>query len=164
MWLWFVTAQADDLVMKEGTWELGGHATANIIVDYGVTDLYLDLSPNVGYFVAKRAELLAGVSMYINEGSVDVGFAVGLDYFLSNDGIAPYVGGSVAYGTSSYSIGPFDIDGGDVVTLAGRGGILIPLSRKVGVDLGGRLNINVGDGHTWLHIPLGYLGVRAFFP
>lgn len=166
MWfLWsFATAHAEELNLKEGTWELGGRATANIVIDSGFTDLYLDLSPNIGYFVARRAELLGGVSMYINEGAVGVGFFVGLDYFLSNNGVAPYLGGSIGYGTASYSIGPWDIDRGDIVTLAGRGGLLIPLNRKVGVDLGARLNFNIEEGATWMHIPLGYLGVRAFFP
>jgi hypothetical protein len=166
MWflLGFVAAHADELAIDDGTWELGGRATANIVIDNGYTDLYLDLSPTVGYFVADRTELLGGISMYVNEGALGVGFFVGLDYFLSNNGVAPYLGGSVGYGTASYSIGPFDIDRGDVVTIAGRGGLVVPLNRKVGIDLGARLNFNVEDGATWLHIPLGYLGVRAFFP
>lgn len=161
--LWSVTASAGSLDIGEGTWELGGHATANIVLDEGRDDVYLDLSPTVGYFVSDHVELLGGVSMYINEGVLGVGFFAGLDGFFGKDGIAPYLGGTIGYGVSTYPYWWYEVGGTDVVTLSGRGGIVIPLNRKVGFDLGVRVNFNVEDGRTWIHIPLGYVGIRAFF-
>lgn len=157
-------ALAGPFDIKRGTMELGGRATANIVMSGGITDLYLDLSPTVGYFVGRDTELIGGLSMLINEGSVDVGFFGGLDYFLKAESVRPYVGGTLGYSTGAFGPSPFDAPFGDVVTLSGRLGLLLPLNRKVGVDLGTRLNVNIADGGgTWVTIPLGYLGVRAFF-
>lgn len=162
--LWSVAASAGSLDFGEGTFELGGRATANIILNDGQSDLYLDLSPTVGYFVSDKIELLGGISMFVDDNVLGVGFFGGFDAFLGNDGIAPYLGATIGYGSQTYQFGFFQV-GGDVVTLSGRGGIVLPLNRKVGFDLGGRLNVNFEEGgDTWVHIPLGYVGIRAFFP
>jgi hypothetical protein len=157
-------AQAHEIEVDEGTFELGGHATANIVMDDFGSNVFLDLSPHGGYFLADQVELLGGMSMIIDEGSLNVGFFGGLDFFLTDEGVAPYLGATVGYGMAQFDLSPFGVYTSDVVTLAGRGGLVLPLNRKVGVDLGMRVNLNIDDGDSWLHIPLGYLGVRAFFP
>ncbi|MEQ1503661.1 MAG: hypothetical protein ABMB14_15590 [Myxococcota bacterium] len=164
-WLWATGAAYADpaLEIKEGTWELGGHATANITIDRGVTDLYLDLSPTVGYFVGRDLELLGGLSIYVHGQDVGVGFFGGVDYLFPTDGARPYLGGTVGYNTDVFTYGPYQYTASDVVTLSGRGGILLPLNRRVGLDLGVRVNLNIADTGTSTEIPLGYLGVRAFF-
>ena len=161
--LWSVAASAGSIDIGEGTWELGGRATANIILNDGDSDLYLDLSPTFGYFVSDNIELLAGVSLLVTDNSLGAGFFAGIDAFLGNDGVAPYLGATIGYGTQNYQYGFFQY-GADVVTVSGRGGLVVPLNRKVGLDLGARVNVNIEDEETWIHIPLGYVGIRAFFP
>lgn len=161
--LWSVAASAGSLDFGEGTWELGGRATANIVLNDGDSNLYLDLSPTVGYFISDNIELLAGVSLFVDDNATGAGFFAGLDAFLGNDGVAPYLGATIGYGTQSFQYGFFQY-GSDVVTVSGRGGIVVPLNHKVGLDLGARVNFNIEDGETWIHIPLGYVGIRAFFP
>lgn len=163
-WTWLVAgAHAENVDVKRGTMELGGRATANIVLQNGVSDIFLDLSPSFGYFVAKDVELFAGISMFVDEGDVGVGFFGGVDWLIPARGVRPYVGGSVGYGNTLFGIGEEAFVPGDVVTLSGRGGLLLPLNKRVAVDLGARLNVDIADGTTLIHIPLGYLGVRAFF-
>jgi hypothetical protein len=159
------TAGAGDLDIGQGTIELGGRATANIVMAGGNTDVYLDLSPTIGYFVSRRVEILGGVSMYVNENDLDVGFFGGFDCFLPAEAVRPYLGGTLGYATGAFGPSPWVIGPyGDVVTLSGRGGLVLPVNRKVGVDLGARVDVHFPDGgSSWVHIPLGYLGVRAFF-
>ncbi|MEZ4236914.1 MAG: hypothetical protein R3F59_12330 [Myxococcota bacterium] len=158
------TALAGDLPMNQGTIELGGRATANIVMSGGNTDLYLDLSPQIGYFVGRRIELLGGVSMLVNDNDLDVGFYGGVDVFLRANHLSPYLGGTLGYATGAFGPTPWAYAvGADVVTLSGRGGLVLPVSNSVGVDLGARLNVNIPDGgNSWVHLPLGYLGIRAF--
>jgi hypothetical protein len=156
-------SSAHALEIGEGTWELGGRATANIVID-GDSDVFLDLSPTLGYFVGRDLELLGGISMYVDDNVLGVGFFGGLDYFLGSDSAQPYIGGTIGYGNDLFGLGPtYDLLPGEVVTIAGRFGLALPLTRKTALDLGGRLNFNIADGSTWIHIPLGYLGIRAFF-
>lgn len=157
-----VGAWAGDLDFGEGTWELGGRATANVVLDDGNSNLFLDLSPTVGYFVSNNIELLGGVSLFVDDNQVGAGFFAGVDAFLADDGVAPYLGATVGYGSQSYQFGLFQV-GGDVITISGRGGIVVPLNKRVGLDLGARVNFNIADNDTWIHIPLGYIGIRAFF-
>lgn len=156
-------ARAEKIEMKRGTMELGGRATANIVLQDGVSDIFLDLSPSFGYFVARDVELFAGISMFVDEGDVGVGFFGGVDYLIPAHSVRPYIGGSVGYGNTLFGIGNAAFVPGDVVTLSGRAGLLLPLNKHVAVDLGARVNLNVADGTTIVHIPLGYLGIRAFF-
>jgi hypothetical protein len=165
LWMGLVgLAHAEDLSIKDGTWSLGGSATANIVMADGGSDVFLDLSPSGGFFVADNVELLGGISMQVDEGAFFLGFYAGADVFLGGHGLAPYLGGTVQYGRARWDGPPLVALSDDSVTLSGRAGIVLPVSRKVGVDLGGRLNLNLYNGDTLLHIPLGYLGVRAFFP
>lgn len=157
-------ARAEDLSIDDGTFEAGGQATANVLVDNGVSNVFLELSPSGGYFVADHVELLAGLGMRVDEGALFVGFFGGLDYFFTGSGAAPYVGGTVGYGVARFDESPLVVQAQDSVTLAGRAGVVLPVNRKVGIDLGGRINFNVYNGDTLIHIPMGYLGVRAFFP
>ncbi|MEQ1569957.1 MAG: hypothetical protein ABMA64_30265 [Myxococcota bacterium] len=165
MWIGLVgAAWAEDLGIDEGTFEIGGQATANIVLADGVSDVYLELAPSGGYFVSDTVELLAGLSLHVDEGTLGVGFFAGLDAFLGTEGVAPYVGGTVGYGMARFAPNSLFVYSQDAVTLSGRGGVVLPLNRKVGVDLGARLHLNIDDGATWVELPLGYIGVRAFFP
>jgi hypothetical protein len=157
-------AHAEKLSIDEGTFEFGGSATANIVIADGVNNVFLQLAPSGGYFVADRVELLAGVEMTVDEGTFDIGFFGGFDFFFTGDGVAPYLGATVGYGVARFDEAPLVVQTTDSVTLSGRGGFVLPLNKKVGMDLGARLNLNVYNGDTLLHIPMGYVGVRAFFP
>ena len=44
-------------------------------------------------------------------------------------------------------------------------GLLIPLNQHVAVDLGTTISYSMGldDQGSWLNVPIGYLGVQAFF-
>ncbi len=73
------------------------------------------------------------------------------------------MGAGVGYGSTAANvlgaagnIGTFNI--------ALRGGLIIPLSKNVGLDIGNRSDGLMGDGSTALHVPLGFLGIRRFFP
>ena len=48
--------------------------------------------------------------------------------------------------------------------MAGHGGVLIPLAKNVGLDLGGQVGMVFPEsGDSWLTLSAGYLGVQAFF-
>jgi hypothetical protein len=148
------------LEIGQGKFELGGHATVDIYFASPGDGVSATIAPFVGGFITDNVELIGGLDLFVLEDSTAVSFFAGAEYFFPSEYIRPYAGGTLGFG--SYEL--IGVIGSDVFTISGRGGIVLPLNRNVGIDLGGRLDVFINNGEPGLHIPIGYLGVRAFFP
>jgi hypothetical protein len=148
------------LEIGQGTVEIGGYATANLyFVDIG-DGFSFDIAPEAGFFVSDQVELVGLLDFFWVNGNMDLRLEVGAEYFFPSEYIRPYVGGTVGFGSYPY----VGVIGDEVATLSGVGGVVLPLNRNVGIDLGGRLVVLLDDSEVALHIPIGMVGVRAFFP
>lgn len=162
-------AQSDDddysrLDLTKGTYQLGGAATANVALVDGDTDVYLLIKPTFGMFVADRTQVYLGVDMLVDEVSgFDIGVRGGVDYFFPGQWVAPYVGAGVGYGTRQLDDAPVPYTEEGVFTALLRSGMLLPVSDTVGMEFGAEVDFNVAPDKNWWTIPLGYMGVRAFF-
>jgi hypothetical protein len=153
-------ATPKSLEVGRGTFELGGHATLDIYFANPGDGIAATIAPFFGGFVSDQVEVFGGLNLFVIEDNTAVSFFGGAEYFFESEYLRPYVGGQAGFG--SYSL--IGVVASDVFTLSGLGGVVLPLNRNVGVDLGGRLDFLLNDGEIGAHIPLGYLGVRAFFP
>lgn len=169
MWLLTaITAQAAVLELGKNTYQLGGSATANVAVQDGQSNIYLLISPEFGYFPANNVEIRFGANFLVDE-TAETGFGItaGADYFLKGRWARPYIGAQVGVGNRQLDETPANfVPGAEVVSVGGRAGLVMPLSKTVGFDIGARVNYNqpLTDGaSSWISIPLGYTGVRAFF-
>lgn len=162
MWLvWTAAASAAPSLSTDAwTWELGGRATVDIYALGAESEISATLFPRLGVFVSRHVELVGGVGLFLADGGSSSAFFLGAEYLFSGANVRPYLGGTVGYGAVEY---PHDRTGGDVVAGSFLIGILVPASKKIGVDFGGRINVYFYDDPA-LHLPIGYLGVRAFFP
>lgn len=170
-------AERINLLTQKGSMELGGQVSITIesvIPEEGdsVSGQTLTLAPQFGWFVADNFELLAQI-LYSNgfgdlhEKSADTfGFLVGAEYFIQLAGpIRPYIGALLGI---SMSI-PDEGDSVKNFDLAFPLGILFPLFNKhVALDVGLRVNVHMPVGKpekraTEIDVPIGYLGVRAFW-
>ena len=155
---------AEGLDLSPGTLQFGGRATANIaLLDDGNTDVYLLLSPSFGVFAFNKGQTWIAVDLLVDETGFDVGVRGGLDYFFPGKWLAPYVGLGAGYGTRQLDDAPQDYTDSGVFTAFARGGILLPVSDAVAIDLGTEVDVNVAPDRTWVTIPIGYTGIRAFF-
>ena len=148
------------LEIGQGTFELGGHATANVyFVDVG-DGFSFDIAPQAGAFVTDQIEIVGTLDLFWVNGDLDMRVDLGADYFFDSEYLRPYAGASLGFGTYPY----VGVIADEVVSATARGGVLLPLNRNVGVDLGMRLAFLLDDSEVQLHVPLGFIGVRAFFP
>ena len=156
-----------------GTKQLGGQATMSYertAATVAATGWSLSVAPGFGYFIRDGLELRVGLGFDLRLGllysaaPISLSFDAGLRYFLDiGCRFAPYAG--VAFGPA------FTIPnaGGASTTLAVSVplGIVVPVNDSVAFDVGTRFEyarvVQNGTGST-LKIPLGYLGVQAFFP
>lgn len=132
-------------------------------------------SPNMGYFVIDKLELLFNFGLTApfgesNGGSpVELGFDVGARYFFDFNIVALYLGGMVGPGWSIPDAPNVPIE--DYFNISVMVGVLVPLNRHIGIDLGMRMETNIrvdndfadGGTRTWISFPIGYLGVNGFF-
>lgn len=166
--------RGDRLHTHRGVLMLGGRVAFDIDhinPDGGdsVTGVLLDFSPTFGGFVINNLLLHGGVSVQSGFGDLydntptNLGLRFGLQYLFNYRSIVvPYLG---------LTLGPtFSFpDQGDTATaflIAFPAGILIALNNHVAVIIGTELEISVGmtdPKATIIHLPLGYLGVSAFF-
>ena len=162
MWMIWAAAAwaAPSLSTDTWTWELGGRATVDFWT-LGVQDSSVTLYPRLGVFLSENVELIGGVGLFLADGGSASAFFVGAEYLFDGSGVRPYLGGTVGYGAVEF---PRDQGPQDVIATSLLLGILVPCSRKIGVDIGGRANLYLWEEDPVLHIPMGYLGVRAFFP
>ena len=129
----------------------------------------LEIAPHFGVFVVDGLELLFTTAMTIPFGDLygsapkNIGLFFGLRYVFDLGGpVLPYLG--IAFGPDF--LVP---DRGDTQTFFGFQlplGILIALNRHVAINVGVKPGFAFGIGSargTWIRIPMGYLGVDAFF-
>ena len=175
-----LVAQAHDddddvaLDLRAGTYQIGGSATANVALGPLVdpegsgTDIYLLLRPTGGYFVTDNTLLYLGIDVLLDdaEGSqVGFGAFAGVDYFLGGEWARPYVGVGIGYGTRQLDDSPQIYATDDVITASLSAGLALPVSDHIALDFGAEFNYNFvfENGDSWMTIPMGYTGVRAFF-
>ncbi len=153
-----------DLVLKKGTMELGGSATIDFSSYDGFKTYGLLLNPQAGYFVKKGIEIFGGVNLdYIKVEDIDAatgyGINAGARYFIDMKPNWAYVGGQAAFypETDFNAASGFGVDA--------LGGILLPLSQNVALDLGATLGIVKYDGldKSFINFSGGYLGIHGFF-
>jgi len=148
---------AGPLELGTGTVELGGTATANLLIGNGSTTSWIQLNPSVGYFIADSVELLGGVNLTVSEGSTGAGFTLG-GRWVGTGNVRPYAGGTFGWGQTTY----LDFWSVDTTAVTAMGGGLVPLGAKVALDVGARI-VFIPEIDT-VQIPAGYLGVSGFFP
>jgi len=149
---------AGPLDLGAGTAELGGRATVDLFFGANATAASVLLAPSGGYFLADRAELLGGLSLWLGDGASAWGLSVGGRYVTPMNANHAYVGGLFNYG--QFALGSVSFQGD--ASLSAIGGFLFPLGPKVAADVGARINIPLEQQP--LYIPIGYFGVAAFFP
>ncbi|NOZ87178.1 MAG: hypothetical protein GXP49_13090 [Deltaproteobacteria bacterium] len=163
---------AEDLQTTAGTMQLGGRTTFSIdmfMPEKGdsQTGFWFQVSPNAGYFVIDDLELTVSAGIGLGFGdlydgsSKNYSFGAGANYFIGVSSFKLHLGVAVAMAIMSP-------DKGDSIKSLAIGvpiGLLIPLNQHVGVDLGTTIIYNVGldDQGSSLNVPIGYLGVQAFF-
>ncbi len=141
------------LSMEQGTWQLGGSGTISFSKVGDTTDFWLALSPDAGYFVSDRFEILGQVDLAYNE-EATWGAGAGVRYHIDLKPSWVYVG---ALGIiSGVEHAPTDIQL--------QGGLLYPLARNVGLDLGLRADVWLPEqGDAYYTGAIGYLGVQAYW-
>jgi hypothetical protein len=144
-----------ELAFKKGTMELGGSATLHFSTQGGASSWDVNISPAGGYFVQKRLELVGLVHLDKVKDVDDLGWGIdgGLRYWFDMKPNWFYVGALAGYAS------------GNTLEGYGIGGIVIPLSKNVGLDLGAQIGVrkyqDVDDMAFDLYA--GYLGVHGFF-
>jgi hypothetical protein len=171
------------LLLTRHTMELGGEISIKpeIHIMHGDVDNktegggYFTLSPHLGYFVIDKLELLFNFDLSLPFGysgnlDVNVGFLGGARYFFDFNILALYVGGMVGP-TWVIPDNPNDVIR-DHFNINVMVGILVPMNRHIGIDLGMRMNTDIrvdggdladGEERTVISFPIGYLGVSGFF-
>jgi hypothetical protein len=147
-----------DLKLKKGWMELGGSATLDITSYDGNNSWQLNLQPQAGYFIKKGLEVIGGLGVGITEGSTSWNVNGGLRYFIDMNPMWAYVGGrGLYYPESDLMVSAFGADA--------LGGVLLPLSQNVALDLGASLGMQKYDGadKSVINFSGGYLGVSGFF-
>ena len=149
-----------DLNFKKGTMQLGGSATFDLSSYDGSTSWWLNVNPSAGYFVTKKLEVFGALSFGLTDGATTWGIDGGGRYFFDMKPMWAYLGGQGGYG--SFSVSGVKANGFDV---DGIGGVIIPLGKNVGLDLGaslGMVKYEGSDKGTFV-MSAGYLGVEGFF-
>ena len=149
-----------DLTMEAGTVQLGGNGTIDIFAAGGSTSVGVNLSPSAGYFVADSLEIFGGVDLGVAGGLSSWGLEAGGKYFIDVKPNWIYAGLGLGYGAVTV---PGVNASVNAFTLSPQGGLLLPLGKNVGLDVGTRIDIAMSGGSTSIAVPLGFLGVQAFF-
>lgn len=150
------------------TWSLGGDANLGIKTNFdGMTNLDLTIKPSASFVVLEKWEL--GLRPIFNLSIMrDVPIANRLEWgahfftrwhFLIRDGIYYYVGANVGGRI-------FDLDAQSwKASFGAENGFLVGLSKAIALDLGVPIiaHYNSSTGFGYVEIPIGYLGIKAFF-
>lgn len=166
--------RGDRLQTHKGVLMLGGRLAFDVghfNPDQGDSQsgVVLDFSPVFGGFAVRNLLLYGGLEvskgwgdLYEND-PTDFGFRFGLQYLFNYRSIVvPYIG---------FTLGPtFQFfEGGNSGTAFGMSfpaGILISLNAHVAVNIGTEVTLTIGVDDpeaTIVQVPIGYLGVSAFF-
>ncbi|MFH1463764.1 MAG: hypothetical protein ABIO70_05185 [Pseudomonadota bacterium] len=144
-----------ELVFKKGTMELGGSATLDFYSWDGASSWDITIAPAGGYFVQKRLEIVGQVYLQKIKDVDDLGWGIdgGARYYFDMKPNWAYIGALAGFAN------------GGTLEGFGVGGIIIPLSKNVGLDLGGQIGIekykDVDAMGVW--VSAGYLGVHGYF-
>lgn len=172
------------LLLTKHTMELGGQIalTPQVFIlkgdnlrDKSVGGGDFTFAPNIGYFVIDKLEILFnfGLTLPFGDGrtaeDVTIGFAVGARYFIDFEVVALYMGGMI--GPSWEIPDATSVPIRDYFDINLMVGVLVPLNRHIGIDLGMRMNTHIrldddfadGGVRTTISFPMGYLGVNGFF-
>jgi hypothetical protein len=172
------------LLLTRHTMELGGQITlapqASILEGDNLPDNSMGggeftFSPHVGYFVIDKLEILFDFGLAVPFGDargaddVTVSFAVGARYFIDFEVVALYMGGMM--GPSWEIPDASSVPARDYFDINIMVGVLVPINRHIGIDLGMRMNNHIGLGddfsngqtRTTISFPMGYFGVNGFF-
>ena len=174
---------SEKFIPAEGNMMVGGTATLDVEsrpVYFEDEQEYVDrlgfklnLSPVCGYFVTD--EWMVYGQLLLGAGFAKLYEVGGSDVYPKNAGIGVGVRkySEVSYGMFYWGAGlrftAFFPDEGDSVNsteVLVPIGVLLPLNRWVGLDFGTRISYDLEEDSPnggGLHVPLGYLGVQAFF-
>ena len=175
-------AKAGEFTLTQGTMQLGGVATFDIDMEMpdkgdSVTGFALDVAPSFGYFIIDNLELSVGASAGMGFGDLyenaakTFGFGLGAKYFIALGPVVGYAGLGVGMDfvmTDDVTVDNVTVDGATTKALA-LGvplGVLYPLNEHVAMDLGTVISYSMSledGGGASLNVPIGYLGVQAFF-
>jgi hypothetical protein len=171
-------ASAQKLSLSPGTMQLGGAAlfsmdshtpgsTTGAEVS-SVSGFQLNVLPRFGIFVADNLELLVsgrvgtGFGDLYEDSPTTYGFDAGAAFYFATGGLAPYIGATVGLGF----LAPNEGDTVTELNFLFPAGVLIALNEWVALDMGLRIiyskSLEEGGGSV-LSVPIGYLGVQAFF-
>lgn len=151
------------LSLGAGSMNAGGSMQMPIIIPKdGDTLVGLNFSPTFNYFVVRNFSL--GFAGSVERASLTAknlpwNFSLGLStkYYFDLGPIYPYVGGGVAMGWKT------QIEGLNFIFSAPVG-VLVALNSHVALDFGVPINFYFNrDGYFGAKLPIGYLGVQAFF-
>lgn len=152
------------LPLNHGMMKAGGHMTLPIsIPKEGGTVVGLELAPEFDYFVAHGFAI--GIRPTVERTSLTAEnfpwtFSVavlGTFFFDLGGAIYPYIGGGGGIGWKTKIKGV-------AFQLTAPVGMLVALNNHVGIDFGVPLKFHfTGDGYYGASLPVGYLGIQAFF-
>lgn len=142
-----------ELTFKKGTMELGGYATFDLYAYGGDTTWMIDLAPTAGYFLTKKMELVGQLAVGFNGDDTHWGLDGGVRYYFDMKPNWAYLGAMGGYASTK------------ALEVFGQGGLLIPLSKNVGLDVGAQLGIEkyADVDEVGVALSAGYLGVHGFF-
>jgi len=165
-------ARADGRMLEKGTMQVGGQISFTIERDASIATTAgytAHVAPGFGYFIIDRLALRAGLGCDIPFGDLHQNapmsffFDFGARYFIdAGHDLYPYLG---------FAIGPSFVllDTGETSTTLAFSvpvGLMYALNKYVALDFGTRVEyatvVSNGSGST-LTIPIGYLGIQAFF-
>lgn len=169
------------LKITSGTMELGGTIDFRTDVtipseEDSLVGFVLNISPMAGYFVADGLELAAkvGFGFYFGEmydsdeydrNADSISFGVGARYFIDLERcIVPYVG--AAFGMNFLLPKGEAADVKKSLAVEVPLGLMIALNEHIAIDLGIMATYIFSledEGGSTLSIPVGYMGVQAFF-
>ncbi len=164
-------AGAADLQTTSGTMQLGGAVTFDINMympksGSNATSYQLGFAPEFGYFIMDNLEILGVLNATMAFGDATdktkhIGFGAGARYILKMGAMSPYfgllVGMNFAIPDEGSTVKAFDI----IAPI----GLMYALNEHVALDFGLKVTFSLGldDQGNWLMVPIGYLGVQAFF-
>lgn len=166
-------ANAEGLQTTAGTMKLGGSGTFDIdmtIPDQGdsKTGYKLNLTPSFGYFIIDNLEIGATLGVGVGFGDLYdnssklIGFGVGANYYLALSSFVLHFGAGIGMGF----VIPDQGDTQKSLTINAPIGLLMPFNEHVALDLGIQVTyiMSLEDGgNSYFTLPIGYLGVQAFF-
>ena len=151
------------LALQRGTMSLGGSLSMEIRAPKGgPTTVGLEVSPAWNYFLTRNLSFLLEPTIKKNSLGQDtswyLGFGAGLRYHVDLGGaIYPYFGAEGAVGTHTTM-------SKTIFALKAPLGVLVPFNSQVALNLGVPFEVRfTSDGYHGLLVPVGYLGISAFF-